>query len=148
MQASTNHVRSVPTYAKLKAPYASISSGVRSAYAYTRPSELASIIINYRPLCGPVRKVCLQLIANVISFRKTFTVTVFFLDQQQVAQTSKNILIGFIEWLKGDRNIAEKVHKAIVFLIQDGDRSVPLQNYFSYFYSKSVFKPRNLVNLN
>ena len=33
-------------------------------------------------------------------------------------------------------------------LIQDGDRSVPLQNYFSYFYSKSVFKPRNLVNLN
>jgi len=35
-----------------------------------------------------------------------------------------------------------------VSLIQDGDRSVPLQNYFSYFYSKSVFKPRNFKNLN
>ena len=33
-------------------------------------------------------------------------------------------------------------------LIQDGEKSVPLQNYFSYFYSKSVFKSRNLVNLN
>jgi len=30
-------------------------------------------------------------------------------------------------------------------LIQDDERSVPLRNYF---YSKSVFKPRNLINLN
>ena len=33
-------------------------------------------------------------------------------------------------------------------LIQDGDRSVAVQNYFSYLYNKSVFKPRNLVNVN
>jgi len=33
-------------------------------------------------------------------------------------------------------------------LIKDGDRPVPLRNYFSYFYNKSVFGPKHLSKLN